>query len=293
MAQVTTKWMAAAFLTLLPVLASSAQAQTKPLAADMAFRAVAQQATAPEDQTSLQPLCAQQTEGGVITFVADRDGKILLAALSARPLADVRRDIWLTPRFTRAGEAPVPGSDTATEDWAYVYDDNGDGQIDHMAFLIGPLPMEPERRGARLPNILGDRLQIESAAALDQILQAMHFGFWQARDEDGDGVPDSMAMPARRKDNGWYRGWAIFDRRATSEDASCHFMDRDGAPAGSCQAADAPGEYENSKLTAHVLVRDPGPIFSAILEAAATCHITAEQLRPIPSPQNAQPRLSR
>ena len=271
-----------AVLMAAPFSASTLMAQPTLSNAEAAFRAVAAQADAPQDQAALKLLCAQRTEGGVISFVTGADGKVLLAALSAQPLTDVTRDIWLSPRFLRAGEAPVAGSETGTEDWAYVYDGNGDGQIDHMAFLIGALPTEPKTGAQALPNILGDRLRIKNAAMLDRVLQAMRFGFWQARDEDGDGVPDSMAMPARRRDNGWYRGWAIFDRRATSEDASCRFMDPNGKIVGSCQATNEPGEYGNNRLTTHVWVRDPGPIFSAILDAAADCKIAPGQLQSTP-----------
>lgn len=269
-----------AVLAMVLGLAPASVAQMRPSSSETAFVAVAADAGAPPAQASLKPFCAQRTEGGIISFVATDANKILLVALSAQPLDDVRKDIWLSPRFARAGEEARP---SGTQDWAYVYDGNGDGQIDHMAFLIGPLPMEPTTSGKRLPNISGDQLRVKNAAMLDDILKAMRFGFWQARDEDGDGVPDNMAMPARRKDNGWYRGWAIFDRRATSEDSSCRFVDRNGRAAGSCRAADEAGAYENGRLTTHVWVRDPGPIFSAILDAAKACNIQADQLRSVPN----------
>lgn len=278
-------WTHISLLAVLLGALPAAQAQMRASSArlgstEAALVAVAAEADAPPAQEALKPFCAQQTEGGVISFVTSGTDKVVLVALSAQPLADVQRDIWLSPRFARAGE---DAQATGTQDWAYIYDGNGDGQIDHMAFLIGPLPTEPRTAGKGLPNISGDQVRIKNPAMLDEILKAMRFGFWQVRDEDGDGVPDSMAMPARRKENGWYRGWAIFDRRATSEDASCRFIDRDGRPAGGCRAAQESGAYENNRLSTHVWVRDPGPIFSAILDAAKACKIQPSQLRPVPA----------
>lgn len=278
-------WKAFGVGTMLVGALPAAQAQpglgaAKPASTEAAVVAVATEADEPPAQESLKPLCAQHTEGGVISFVTGGADRVLLVALSAQPLEDVQRDIWLSPRFSRAGEDQQA---TGTQDWAYVYDGNGDGRIDHMAFLIGPLPTEPRNAGKRLPNISGSQLRIKNPAMLDEILKAMRFGFWQVRDEDGDGVPDNMAMPARRKDTGWYTGWAIFDRRATSEDASCRFVDRLGRPAGGCRAAQEPGGYENNRLATHVWVRDPGPIFSAILDAAQACKIQPGQLRAVPA----------
>ncbi|MFM7028961.1 MAG: hypothetical protein ACKOXK_09850 [Chakrabartia sp.] len=243
---------------------------------EAAILATAADAGQPRAESQLKPRCKQHGEGGTITFVAGADGKVLLAALSAKPLVDVRKDIWLSPHFSAAGEA---GRATGTQDWAYLYDADGDGKIDRMAFLIGPLPTEPDTADPGLPDITGDQIRVEGAEMLDRLIKAMRFGFWQAADEDGDGVPDTMAMPARRKDTGWYRGWAIFDRRATTEDAACRFIDRDGTAKGGCVPMRDPGDYEGPSLTTHVWVADPGPIFSAIQMAASACKLGAGDYR--------------
>ncbi|MEY4303913.1 MAG: hypothetical protein RIT52_88 [Pseudomonadota bacterium] len=243
---------------------------------DASIIATAADAAQPRAEGHLKARCKIRGDGGTITFVAGKGGKVLLAALSAQPLANVRRDIWLSPRFSAAGQQ---GLATGTQDWAYLYDQNGDGKIDRMAFLIGPIPTEPDTADPGLPNISGDQIRVEGQAMLDRMMKAMRFGFWQAADEDGDGVPDTMAMPARRKDTGWYRGWAVFDRRATTEDAACRFIDRDGSAKGSCYAAAEPGDYEGDSLTTHVWVSDPGPIFSAIQSAATACKLKAADYR--------------
>lgn len=260
-------------------LALGPAAALDPADGDAAILATAADAAHPRSERQLKARCQIRGDGGTITFVAGRDGKVLLAALSARPLADVRRDIWLSPRFAKAGEA---GSPAGTQDWAYLYDPDGNGKIDRMAFLMGPIPTEPDTPDPELPNISGDQIRVEGDAMMARLIAAMRYGFWQAADEDGDGVPDTMAMPARRKDTGWYRGWAVFDRRATTEDAACRFIDRDGTAKGSCFAAAEPGDYEGDDLTTHVWVSDPGPIFSAIQSAADACKLKAGDYRPAP-----------
>ncbi|MEY3905671.1 MAG: hypothetical protein RIR59_494 [Pseudomonadota bacterium] len=264
-------WMAGLALAASPATAALVTSS------DAGVIAAAADADHDRNEAHLKLLCKTKTEGGIISFVAGSEGKVLLAALSAKPLKDVRKDIWLSPRFTSPGKGRAATS--ATEDWAYLYDHNGDGRIDRMSFLIGPLPTEPDTHDPRLPNIAGDQVRIEGADMMARVMKAMRYGFWQAADEDADGMPDIMAMPARRKDTGWYRGWAIFDRRATTEDASCRFIDRDGSAKGPCHPGAEIGDYEGESLTARVWVRDPGPIFSAIQDAALACKLGAEAFR--------------
>jgi hypothetical protein len=271
--------MALAVLALLPQPAAAGQADAAPPASTQTAAlgpvvvAVAADARRPRDEGDLRAGCRHRDRQGLVTFVQGGDGRVLLATLTARALADPRRDIWLAPQYTREG---FKGRATATQDWAYVLDQDGDGRIDWIAFLIGPLPI---RTGAPdeppVPRIVDGSVQVTGIDAMRAFVARIGYGFWQAADSDGDGVADLVAWPAERSEDGWYRGWAI--ERLGSEPA-CTLVDAKGRAETACASA-GDRDVKGKGAKAHRWAADAAGVFARIRSAGIACRLAATDLR--------------
>lgn len=201
--------------------------------------------------------CAAKTGEWTTTFLRQRKGPAVIAAFADRPLRDVGKD-WSRSRAMR--------------DWAHVHDRNGDGRIDHIVFNIGPLPLAPPGKAA-LPVIADGTI---AGDAVMVVLENMRTAYWQAIDSNGDGKLDWLGVPAMRKDNGWYSGWALLSLRESA--TQCTLVDSDGRTGGTCTEA-ADGTIAGETATARRWVRQPQIVFDAILQGAAACRLSATDLR--------------
>lgn len=268
---------------MLAVLPLMLMAEVPPvMPADMAHFAAnvvaaTRDADMPRDEQDLRKPCKSALTGGFLTFVRDKSGKVLLAALSGLPLADPRKDIWLSPHFT-AGQAK--GRKTATQDWGYVHDTNSDGRIDHVTFMIGPLLMEPETPDPDLPKMSGDTLQAENAEQLKALLRHTPLGFWHMSDLDGDGTADMLAMPAMDKSTGWHRGWALLRGASPASGTPCLLVGREGSATGPCTLSIDDRKARSETMEAHLWATQPNYVMNAITAGAAACKLTAADLRP-------------
>lgn len=239
--------------------------------------AVTADTVAPRRQEDLRAGCRRPDGEGVITFVNGSDGRPLLAAFSPRKLADPRRDIWLRPRFTSSRDR---GRASGSQDWAYVYDGNGDGRIDHIAYLIGPLPIRTGAAGEPpvIPIIDGKLQGGMAADAMMAFLARLRFGFWQLTDSDGDGTPDAAAWPAERREDGWYRGWAVQQLGG----GGCRVIAADGQPEMACAPGPSGRDLVADGVSAHQWAPDPAAIFARIRAAGVACNFAPGSLRPLP-----------
>ncbi|MDD1762953.1 MAG: hypothetical protein LUQ59_12045 [Methanothrix sp.] len=104
----------------------------------------------PPELSSLSILCREKKSGGPhITFVGGPDKKALLVVYTDKQVKDLSNIITLKPVFIKhPGESLSSPSarvnPDATLDWAYVYDRNGDGRVDYMAFFYAVLPVKPD-----------------------------------------------------------------------------------------------------------------------------------------------------
>src|SRR5258706_7948006 len=84
-------------------------------------------------------VCSKKISRRYVTFVGlQGDTRVLLAAVTLKPLPDPRKSISLSVEFE--GINPNPGK---TSTWGYVYDRNGDGAIDYLALVGGAAAYKP------------------------------------------------------------------------------------------------------------------------------------------------------
>jgi hypothetical protein len=252
-------------------------AQPRPTIAAMILDA-ARQAGSPPAQKTLRQVCAMQVNVGglspVITFVASTDGPVVLATLTEFPLADVRRDIALKT------DLRLPWPPSGTTDWAYVYDHDSDGTIDHIAYFIGPMAMEPANPPPNLPSLSGAN-PVLGAAEATVVRGYTRDGFWQGFDTDHDGTVDTLAYPATNKATGWTRGWAAITGLASTE--RCEMLGPDGNVLESCSPTsgsaggveDEHGGYESRTASAHRFALRPDLVWESLQQGARACKFKA------------------
>ncbi len=104
----------------------------------------------PPKLSSLSVLCSEKKLfGPQITFVGGSDKKPILVIYTDKPVTDLSRVVTLEPVFIQPPGAPLASpsarvSSDASLDWAYVFDRNGDGRVDYMAFFFAAIPIKPD-----------------------------------------------------------------------------------------------------------------------------------------------------
>jgi hypothetical protein len=263
---------------------TSAAQQQPPASADVGLPVAAmvldavRQAESPPAPETLRQVCAMQVNVGglspVITFVASTSGPVVLATLTEFPLADVRRDIALKT------DLRLPWPPSGTTDWAYVYDHDSDGRIDHIAYFIGPMAMEPANPPRSLPSLVGPA-PVLGAAEKTVVRGFTRDGFWQGFDTDRDGMVDTLAYPAMNKANGWTRGWAEITGLSSTE--RCEMLGPDGNVIESCSQTsgsaggvdDEHGGYDSRTASAHRSALRPDLVWESLQQGARACNLKA------------------
>jgi hypothetical protein len=213
-----------------------------------------------------------------MTFVASANGPVLLVTLTEFPLVDVRRDIALKT------DLRLPWPPLGTTDWMYVFDHDSDGRIDHIAYFLGPMAMEPPNPPRNLPSLSAPE-PVLGAADATVVLGHTRDGFWQGFDTDRDGMVDTLAYPATSKVNGWTRGWALITGLASTE--HCEMLGPDGNVLESCSATsgsaggveDEHGGYEGRTASAHRFALRPDLVWESLQQGATACKLKASDFR--------------
>ncbi len=256
-----------------------------PVSVSSKLRWAVTDAEQPRDEKNLKLLCQTRVGEKTVSFLSLGDRTVLIAAFIDRPLRDPTKDIWLQTYFLRWDGNLTAGSydmrrPSATADWAYVYDQNGDGRIDHLAFLIGPLNIEPPGPPADLPVARPDGSfgALKGSVLKKWFRWINKYGFWQAIDENGDGKVDWLASPARKKSNGWFRGWAVVSQTGAPIGPACQIVDSDGAPLDAC-AAKGTQIYESTSRTVELWSSNPQIHLDEAIKGGEACHIGRGDLR--------------
>jgi len=156
----------------------------------------------PPDESYLRVICRKKIDNLYVTFVGWETGKVLLAAITQKKLKKPDKEILLRVRFTKSLERPVLPTRDYVVDFGYVYDRNGDGKIDYISYLVGPMPFKQKDFPANYPkrgqpiNLHQYKIALESMALL----------FRHRADDNYDGKVDAVVIEALDPETDWVEG---------------------------------------------------------------------------------------
>ena len=137
----------------------------------------------PQSDRELTVICQKKISQRYITLIGMKgDSRILLAAVTLKPLTDVQKSISLTVDFD--GIRPNPGK---VSTWGYVYDRNGDGRIDYMALVGGAAAY----KSADFPDDFPLREKLLSLKQIDYYVGHCKTVFNHWADDNFDGTLDA------------------------------------------------------------------------------------------------------
>ncbi|HYQ87128.1 MAG TPA: hypothetical protein VES59_07800 [Bacteroidota bacterium] len=138
----------------------------------------------PRSDQELTVVCQKKILRRYITFIGMKgDSRILLAAVTLKPLTDVQKSISLSVDFD--GIRPNPGK---VSTWGYVYDRNGDGRIDYMALVGGAAAYKT----ADFPDDFPLREKLLSLQQIDYYVGHCKTVFNHWADDNFDGTLDAV-----------------------------------------------------------------------------------------------------
>lgn len=168
----------------------------------------------PPDESYLKVICRKKIDNLYVTFVGWETGKVLLAAITQKKLKKPDKDILLKVRFMGLQEPPfaVPTAGNIV-DWAYVYDRNGDGKIDYISYLVGPMPFEQKGFSADYPK-RGEPVNLDE---LKIFLDSSRLLFNHFADDNHNGNVDAVVFETIDPERDWVDGRMVL-RSSDSED---------------------------------------------------------------------------
>jgi len=160
----------------------------------------------PPDESYLQLICRKKIDNLYVTFVGWETGKVLLAAITEKKLKKPDENILLKVLFIELPEPPF-GQPTAGNivDWGYVYDRNGNGKIDYVSYLVGPMPVEQKDFPADYPK----RGESVNLSELKIFLDSNQLLFTHWADDNYDGKVDAVVFEALDPERDWVEGWMV------------------------------------------------------------------------------------
>lgn len=260
----------------------------------------------PANET-LRILCSAKIDETHVTFITADRKHVLLVARTPRPLVDPTKDIGIDvkhalrismPPPPRAGASPSgplelrllditdTGRKTATMDWAYVYDRNGDDFVDYLTHVNGLFPTIPDPRPSNLPPVAvmahaADRI-VTKADILFMVSQ-VRMQFLHAADDNFDGRSDAYVISTQEDESGWVDGRILlrstrFDQRFDE----CRYEPGARGTAPATCAPTARGYRVPGRFFTGFEVVPPPPtlgLFPLVNAAARKCGLTARHFR--------------
>jgi hypothetical protein len=160
----------------------------------VAFYAGAEaRALRPPEASTLKVACRESVEGRYFQAFKDPAGRIVLVAFSDRPVKELEKAAFLEVRFRESGPTACPSPrESCTMDWGYIYDRNGDGRVDYVAFLYGAMALTP----ANPPPGFSATADEVDREGLVLWLNSSRLFFFHGADDDFNGTADLMVGPS-------------------------------------------------------------------------------------------------
>lgn len=159
-------------------------------------------AASPPPAERLRVLCTREFEAdeaglgrkGWLTLMGDGGAPAVLFAFSFKKPAKPERLLTTTPRFDPVPTAYV-GKD-ATLEWAWVWDRNGDGRADYLAYLQNAHAVLPDPLPDSFPTVErnADGSFRVTKAVLEAMIDQARMVFRHYADEDADGRADAVVV---------------------------------------------------------------------------------------------------
>ncbi|MBI1805775.1 MAG: hypothetical protein HYR76_01835 [Ignavibacteria bacterium] len=138
----------------------------------------------PPLEAELAIICQKKIGKHYVTFIGRKDEKkIFIAAVTLKPVKDIKKEISLTVNFD--GVKPNVGK---VSTWGYVFDRNNDGKIDYMALIGGAGAFE----GKNFPDEYPVRDQHLDMQQLELFVSHCKLIFNHWADDNFDDTLDAM-----------------------------------------------------------------------------------------------------
>ena len=157
----------------------------------------------PPVESQLFVECREKIDNLYVTFAGVEEGKVMLAAITEKKLKKPDKEILLRVYLTKSLEKPILPTRDYVMDWGYVYDRNGDGKIDYVAYNIGPMPFKQKN----FPEDYPKRGQPMNFSEIELLFDSMRLLFTHWADDNYDGKVDAVVFEALDPERDWVEGW--------------------------------------------------------------------------------------
>jgi hypothetical protein len=157
--------------------------------------------------------CSVPIQGeGYFTLARSEDGKAALFILTAQAVTDLTKVVSF-------------GDPKKSMDWGFLYDRNGDGWVDYIAFLLGAMPVETPEIVAKVPKRPTPQVDAEgqfklkmSREEFDLSSRTVRLVFIHHADDDFDGKVDAIVSALRDPDRyAWIYRRAVLRSRSHTQ----------------------------------------------------------------------------
>jgi hypothetical protein len=179
----------------------------------------------------LELVCERRAGEGFVSLLRSQEQGAWIVVFSSLPLTTAES---VRLRFPD----PPPVGVEEVSDWAYVFDRNGDGAIDYLAYHVGPLPIKAEDFPDDYPEQYGDpreawRLPV-TREQLDYYFDHVTLVFLHAADDDHDGGIDGLVHEVLDPNRHWVERWVAARRDPAGRIEAWYFKEniaiREGLP---------------------------------------------------------------
>lgn len=149
----------------------------------------------PSIDKELVILCQKKLMKRYISFVGFKgDSAAHIVAVTLKPLTDVNKNISLVVDFD--GVRPTPGK---INTWGYIFDRNGDGNVDYLALVGGAAAF----KGVDFPDDFPKRGGVMSHDQIEYFVSHCKTAFNHWADDNFDDSLDAVIHISMDPDRGW------------------------------------------------------------------------------------------
>lgn len=171
----------------------------------------------PPDATSkLHVLCHVGMGEKYLNYIDTGNGTICVVSFTTRKMKNPQKEMSLKMNMM---VNPIRFTYPGTQDWAYVFDRNGDRKVDYIAYLMGPMPKK-EWDKERPKGFYREKQKFDTAS-FHYIIDHFEGIFYHWIDSDYDGKTDWLIYYETDPNEGnllsWVDHWLLIHRPAEGQ----------------------------------------------------------------------------